>query len=333
MTAALLPTRGRLAPSPTGLLHLGNAWSFLWAWLWAKSAPGGTLVLRMEDIDPQRSRNDFALTIEDDLRWLGLKWDGPVIYQSTRHEHYARAMQLLRQRDLLYPCYCTRKELRTLAGAPHVTDSGAPYPGLCARLTVEQRALKEQTGRKAAWRLRCVPFGHEKTLEVGCFTDTLYGEQRFTWQDVGGDFALCRSDGVVAYQLAVVVDDAAQAVTQVLRGSDILISTPRQLLLQKLLGFSTPQYAHVPLLLDMEGERLAKRHGSLSLQALRQAGVPAQRILGLLAHMAGYKQGQSLRPIYLEELKENFSFTKYTYLQNPKDRLLTQEYESFLYGK
>ncbi len=333
MTMCTLPPHGRLAPSPTGFLHLGNAWSFLWAWLWAKSVPGGSIILRMEDIDPQRSRSHYAAAIEEDLRWLGLVWDGPVVHQSMRHEHYAHAMQSLRQQELLYPCYCTRKELRTLAGAPHVDDSGAPYPGLCAQLSIEQRALKEQAGRKAAWRLRCAFHGQEKSEDILSFNDVLHGEQRFTWQDVGGDFALCRSDGVVAYQLAVVVDDAAQGVTQVLRGADILVSTPRQLYLQKLLGFSTPSYAHVPLLLDVEGERLAKRHGSLALQTLRQAGVSVERILGLLAHMAGYERGQELRPIYLEELRENFSFSRFACLQNPQDRILKAEYERFLHGK
>ncbi len=327
--AALSPTpRGRLAPSPTGLLHLGNAWSFLWAWLWATSTPKGQIYLRMEDIDPQRSRSCYTKAIEEDLRWLGLVWHGATTYQSQRSALYTQALAQLRKDDAIYPCYCTRKELRSLAGAPHVDDCGAPYPGLCAQLSPEERALKETQGRKGAWRLRCS--AQEQALT---FSDALYGTQSIHLQDIGGDFALCRSDGVIAYQLAVVVDDAAQGITQVLRGADILLSTPRQIFLQRCLGLSTPNYAHVPLLLDAAGERLAKRHESLSLQALRLAGVSAERILGLLAYLAGYDKSSTLRPVYLAELQENFSFARYAYLQNPQERMVTQEHIRFLYAQ
>ncbi len=330
---------GRLAPSPTGLLHLGNAWSFLWAWLWAKSSrhTQGCVLLRMEDIDPQRARKEYAATIEDDLRWLGLHWDGPVLYQSQRVEKYHTILHDLQKKDWVYPCYCTRKELRSLAGAPHVEDSGAPYPGLCATLSQAERAMKESAGRKGAWRLRCgaspkdMLHAQQATVEKKvCFHDILYGEQCFSLQDIGGDFALCRSDGVVAYQLAVVVDDAAQGVTQVVRGSDILVSTPRQLYLQEILGLPTPQYAHVPLLLDDEGQRLAKRHSSLSLQALRAAAVPPERIIGLLAHLAGYVKKSALKPIYLKELQEDFTFSHFTHLRHPKESMVLEEHRQFL---
>ncbi len=273
----------RLAPSPTGFLHLGNAWSFLWAWLWARSQKGRVL-LRMEDIDPARSKPEFASAILEDLAWLGLDFDGDVVWQSARSEIYLEALQRLERAGHTYPCYCTRKELRTLAGAPHIDDTGAPYPGICRMLNTHERRQKEAEGRRACLRLRCPSHGDIH------FIDGIYGQQRFQWDMLGGDFALRRSDGVIAYQIAVVADDAAQGVTHVLRGSDILISTPRQIWLQKLLGFQSVHYAHVPLLLDADGERLAKRHKSLSLRALREQGIHAERIIGLLAALAGWQQ-------------------------------------------
>ena len=301
---------GRLAPSPTGLLHLGNAWAFLLAWCMAR-AQGGRILLRMEDLDPDRSRDDFAQAIIHDLRWLGLDWDagpytsppipseafappgsaasptataavppGMAYTQSARLACYQAALDRLDARGHIYPCYCTRKELRQLAGAPHVDDAGAPYPGLCRHLTQDQRREREAAGRTPCLRLRCP----DETL---CVDDAIYGPQRFSLAECGGDFALRRSDGVMAYQLAVVVDDADMGVTQVVRGRDILISTPRQMLLCRLLGLPTPHYAHVPLLLDASGERLAKRHQSLSLQALRDSGIRPEAVTGLLGWLAG----------------------------------------------
>ncbi len=327
----VLAHRGRLAPSPTGFLHLGNAWSFLWAWLWAKSSyqPQGEIYLRMEDIDPQRSRTEYANAIEHDLRWLGLQWDGEVLYQSSRLAAYEKALHHLETQKTLYPCYCTRKELRTLAGAPHVDDSGAPYPGICAGLTLEERAQKEALGRRASLRLRCAAYGEQESH----VHDVLRGVSIYTLQDIGGDFALRRSDGVPAYQLAVVVDDAAQGITHVLRGMDIMISTPRQMLLQRLLGYVRPTYAHVPLLIDTVGERLAKRHDSLSLQALRAAGVSSERIIGLLAHLAGFAQGSPLRPVYLEELRSNFTFASVPQLSKAQDVVVNDAHIRFLYGQ
>ncbi len=332
--SAQVKPRGRLAPSPTGLLHLGNAWSFLWAWLWAKSSSRGvnsqgSIVLRMEDIDPQRAKAHYVSAIEDDLRWLGLLWDGDTVYQSQRQNVYEQTLHVLREQGFLYPCYCTRKELRTLAGAPHMDDYGAPYPGICATLNEEQRAVKQAIGRKPAWRMACLSSLHNSAI---AFTDALYGEQVYDLQDIGGDFALCRSDGVVAYQLAVVVDDAAQGINQVLRGADILVSTPRQIFLQNCLGLAHPQYAHVPLLLDDTGQRLAKRHSALSLQALRHDGVAVERILGLLAYLAGYVKSPELRPVCLAELQDNFSFSQYVYLQKPQERMVTDIHRQFLYA-
>ena len=283
------PPQGRLAPSPTGLLHLGNGWAFLLAWLSARSA-GGVVILRMEDIDPARSRAHWAEAIMEDLHWLGLDWDyGPDVggphapyTQSLRSACYTAILERLTAAGHCYPCYCTRKELRQLAGAPHVEDMGAPYPGLCRRLTPRQRAAREAAGRKACVRLRCP----EAPIN---FEDVVYGPQRFDLQHCGGDFALRRSDGVVAYQLAVVADDAAMGITQVVRGRDILISTPRQILLYRLLGLPAPQYAHIPLLLDAQGERLAKRHQSLSLRALREKGIAPEAVVGLLAWLARWQ--------------------------------------------
>lgn len=292
--------RGRLAPSPTGFLHLGNAWTFLLAWLAARSA-GGTVVLRMEDIDPQRSRPDYAQAIMEDLRWLGLDWDegpdmgGPCApyAQQARMAAYQEALRRLSAQGLTYPCFCTRKELRALAGAPQAGDTGAPYPGTCRNLTAEARERFRAEGRAASWRLLCGTAPEH-------FTDALYGEQRMTLQDCGGDFALCRSDGVIAYQLAVCVDDGLMHITQVVRGNDILPSTPRQLYLSRLLGFAAPTYGHVPLLLDAQGERLAKRHHSLTLRALRQAGLAPENIVGMLAWLAGLQP--ALAPLSPREL-------------------------------
>lgn len=278
---------GRLAPSPTGHIHLGNAWAFLLAWLAARSQ-GGQVLLRLEDIDPQRSRPDYAAAILEDLRWLGLDWDygpdtggpgGPYV-QSLRSEIYDTALTQLEQSGLTYPCFCTRKELRQLAAAPHVDNTGAPYPGTCRHLNEEQVQAMLQSGRKACVRLRCP----QTPIR---FDDAVMGPQSFLLSRCGGDFALRRSDGVVAYQLAVAVDDALMGVTQVVRGRDILPSTPRQIALLELLGYGAPSYAHVPLLLDAEGERLAKRHNSLSLRCLREQRVDPRRITGLLGHLAG----------------------------------------------
>ncbi len=309
--------RGRLAPSPTGRMHLGNAWAFLLAWLAARSSggpaggpAGGQVVLRLEDIDPERSRPDFAEEIVRDLRWLGLDWDeGPDVggahgpyEQSARLDAYAAALERLTLAGKVYPCFCTRKELRSLASAPHapLVDDGSPaYPGTCRNLGADQRRELLRQGRRPALRLRC----GERAL---AFDDLVAGPQRMTLADCGGDFALRRSDGVFAYQLAVVVDDIAMHVTQVVRGDDILASTPRQLLLYELLGAPPPQHAHLPLLLDADGQRLAKRHGLLALASLREAGVQAPAITGYLAWRAGLLPAP--RPATPQELVAGFSF-------------------------
>ena len=304
------PVVGRLAPSPTGLLHLGNAWAFLLAWLSARSQ-GGRILLRMEDLDPQRSRPAFAEAIQEDLAWLGLDWDaGPhddapagspdagALTQSLRSPFYARALAGLEAAGLTYPCFCSRKELRMLASAPHPGEEEPPRADPCRELGARERARLLAAGRHAALRLRC-------PAEEVAFTDAVMGPQRFTPEEFGGDFALRRSDGVVAYQLAVAVDDGLMGVTEVVRGRDLLPSTPRQLLVMRFLGLSAPRYAHIPLLLDEEGERLAKRHASLSLRALRTRGAEPARIIGYLACLAGINPGAG--PVRPRELVGRFS--------------------------
>ena len=268
--------RGRFAPSPSGRMHLGNLFSALLAWLSARSA-GGRMLLRIEDLDPDRCRREFALQLMDDLRWLGLDWDGTPVWQSERTALYADAFSRLEGRGLLYPCFCTRAQ-RLAASAPH-RDNGEPvYDGRCSRLSpAEQEVLSAL--RRPAWRLR-VP-----DREIA-FTDLCRGPYQENLLRDCGDFILRRSDGVYAYQLAVVVDDAAMGVTQVVRGSDLLDSTPRQLWLQKELGLPHPEYGHVPLLLAPDGRRLAKRDRDQELGEL-QSRYTAPELVGRLAHLAG----------------------------------------------
>ena len=303
-------TIGRLAPSPTGFLHLGNAWAFFLAWLGVRSR-GGKLILRMEDIDPVRSRPEYAAVIREDLQWLGLGWDGEVYTQSRRLNLYEQAIAGFQAKGLIYPCYCTRKELRELASAPHIPsalgqsegvgDLGAPYSGACRDLSAAERAAFEAQGRKPCLRL----YYPARDVRVN---DLALGACEFKDRDSGGDFALRRSDGVFAYQLAVSVDDADMDITQVVRGRDILASTPRQLYLLELLGSPAPEYAHVPLLLDHEGERLAKRHNSLRLATLRQNRASPEQIIGWLAWLAGLQD--SARPAMPSDFLAGFTFNR-----------------------
>ena len=272
--------RGRFAPSPTGELHLGSAWTALLAWLQVRSA-NGSMVLRVEDIDPDRSRPVYTEALIQDLKWLGLDWDeGPDVggpyapyCQSERRQLFEEALRRLTDAGLVYPCYCTRGELAALA--PHGNEGERPYPGKC-----RQRAELDAPARKPALRL-IVP---SRTIS---FEDGLKGSVE---QDVAaaGDFIVRRSDGVHAYQLAVVVDDAAMQITHVLRGEDLLDSTPRQILLYSLLGLEVPCFTHVPLLIAEDGHRLSKRQRDLSLAALRSKGARPENIVGYLAWKAGF---------------------------------------------
>jgi glutamyl-tRNA synthetase len=278
--------RGRFAPTPSGELHIGNALTALLAWLQMRQA-GGRFVLRIEDIDRARSRTHFVDAILADLTWLGLDWDegpdvggefGPYL-QSEREELYQAALARLEQDGWLYPCYCSRAELMAIASAPHGLSSEGPvYPGTCRHLTAAERA--ERAKRKAPALRLVMP---DRPV---VFDDLVMGRQSFA-AGAGGDFVVKRADGVIAYQLAVVVDDAAMGITDVLRGADLLDSTPRQILLYEALGLSVPRFAHVPLVLGPDGKRLSKREKSLTISALRATGIPPQRVIGQLAYWAG----------------------------------------------
>ena len=244
---------GRFAPSPTGPLHLGNLRTALLAWLFARSS-GARFLVRVEDLDRSRVRPGVEEAQLADLQSLGLDWDGPVVRQSERMALYGRAIDSLDSEGLLYPCYCTRAEVRTAASAPHGIAAANRYPGTCRGLTAAERADREASGRPPALRVRA------EGARIA-FEDRLLGR----FEEETDDFVVRRNDGVPAYQLAVVVDDAAQGIDEVVRGADLVDSTPRQLLLARLLGLPEPHYAHVPLVLGPDGGRLAKRHGAVTL--------------------------------------------------------------------
>ena len=296
--------RGRFAPSPSGRMHLGNLFSALLAWLSVRAA-GGVMVLRMEDLDPDRCRREYAGQLAGDLRWLGLDWDegyeaggphGPYL-QSERTELYAAAFRSLEERGLIYPCFCTRAQ-RLAASAPHRGD-GQETGCKCKYLIETERATLART-RRPAWRLM-VP-----DREIA-FTDMLQGPYEENLLRDCGDFILRRSDGVYAYQLAVVFDDGDMEISQVVRGRDLLDSTPRQLYLYELLGLTPPEFCHVPLLLAPDGRRLSKRERDLDMGALRQRFTPAE-LTGLLAFWAG--QLDRPEPVTPAELEKAFDWSR-----------------------
>ncbi|MBX3474822.1 MAG: tRNA glutamyl-Q(34) synthetase GluQRS [Planctomycetes bacterium] len=281
----IIPT-GRLAPTPSGLLHLGNARSFLLAWLWARAA-GGRVVLRIEDIDRPRCRPHLRAHALEDLQWLGLDWDELAPDQSTRTEVYRAALQALIEKRLAYPCTCTRKDIEEASSAPH-GDEGAIYPGTCRGKWRDAAQAEAETGREPAWRF----LWQGPSVR---FHDQVAGEVTVEPSKLG-DFVLWRRDDLPSYQLAVTVDDAAQAVTQVLRGRDLLLSTARQLALYQALGLSAPmQWAHVPFIQDAQGRRMSKRDGDISIKALRDRGVDPRKAVGFLAWTAGLVDGVALR--------------------------------------
>ncbi|MDG0789454.1 tRNA glutamyl-Q(34) synthetase GluQRS [Cohnella ginsengisoli] len=293
--------RGRFAPTPSGRLHLGNALTALLAWLQIRSA-GGEIVLRLEDLDRQRCKPELAAQLPGELRWLGVDWDegpdvgGPHVpyEQSERTALYESVLDELQRQGRLYPCYCSRADLQAAASAPHGLDAEGPaYPGTCRELTAAERA--ERALRKTP-SLRFA-------MDAGAayrFEDGIAGETAFPGAS-GGDFVVRRADGIVAYQLAVVADDIDMQITDVLRGWDLLDSTPRQLALYEALGCPPPRFAHSPLLLGADGSRLSKRHGSVSLQELReQFGVRAERLVGFLAWLAGlHDRIEAAKPVEL----------------------------------
>lgn len=286
---------GRFAPSPSGRMHLGNVFAALLAWLSVRSQ-NGEMVLRIEDLDPDRCRPEYIQQLREDLRWLGLDWDREQTPQSRRTRDYDAAFSRLMEKNLLYPCYCSRAELHA-ASAPHASDGRFVYPGTCRNLTADQRERKEKT---PAWRL-AVPD------ENYTFTDGLQGVYGENLQTDCGDFILRRADGVYAYQLAVVWDDLTGGITQVVRGKDLMASTPRQLYLYKLLGGVPPEYYHVPLLVDDQGRRLSKRDRDLDLGELRKTHT-APQLLGKLAYAAGILP--TCRPVTAKELVGEFDWDK-----------------------
>ena len=298
---------GRFAPSPSGRMHLGNMFTALMSWLSARKS-GLRWILRIEDLDPQRSKREHALWIEDDLEWLGLDRDeggladegecGPYS-QSLRHGIYAEMLGRLDATGLTYPCICTRSDIMATQ-APHQSDGRVIYGGRCRPAVMPHDAAMEWPERPHATRLWTGD-------AVMTFDDAVFGRQRVVLADECGDFVLRRADGAWAYQLAVVVDDALMGVTEVVRGSDLLLSTGQQLYMYGLLGLEAPRYAHVPLVCNAEGRRLSKRDGSLSMEALRRRHKP-EEIVGLLAHMANLIDAPvSCGP---EELTELFDWSK-----------------------
>lgn len=280
---------GRFAPSPTGRLHLGNARTALLAYLQARTL-GGQFLLRIEDLDTARARPEHTTELLRDLEYLGLEWDAPPVLQSERRDAYEAALAALEHAGRIYPCYCSRADVARAASAPHAGEE-LRYPGTCAGGT------PRSGGRAPALRFR-VTGG-----QTG-FADRLQGDVS---QDVAkevGDFVVRRGDGVFSYQLAVVVDDAASGVTEVLRGADLLTSTPRQLQLFQALGLRPPRYSHVPLLVGTDGKRLAKREGAFAVAELRRAGVPSTRVIGLLARWSGLGTGE---PVEARALVPGFS--------------------------
>ncbi len=297
-------SRGRFAPSPTGPLHVGNARTALLAWLAARAARS-SFVLRVEDLDGPRVRPGLERHILEELAWLGLDWDeGPDVggpsgpyRQSERRERYGEALERLRAARLVYPCFCSRAEIAAASQAPHgAGDEGPRYPGTCRELGTREVAARSAR-RAPSWRFRA-PRGPVR------FVDGFHGTCAFDVAAEVGDFVVARADGVPAYQLAVVVDDAAMAIEEVVRGDDLLSSTARQLLLYEALGLRPPRFTHVPLVTGDDGARLAKRHGAVSLGELRERGADPRAVAGLLASLSGLGSRGRVHP---RELVEGFT--------------------------
>lgn len=289
-----MPSRdGRFAPSPSGPLHLGNLRTALLAWLFARSA-GARFLLRIEDLDPERSRREHEQRQLDDLRAIGIDWDDEPVRQSERTALYRDALLVLERADRVYPCWCTRAEIRAAAQAPHGPLPEGAYPGTCRRLTAAERAERARVApRPPALRL-------DARAERIRFSDRLHG----VVEGVADDLVLLRGDGTPAYNLAVVVDDAAQGIGEIVRGDDLLDATPHQLLLARLLGASEAGYAHVPLVLGPDRARLTKRHGAVTLADRAERGEPPTDVLRWMAETLGLAEpGET---IVAETLVERF---------------------------
>ena len=286
---------GRFAPTPSGRMHLGNVFAALIAWVSVRSRDG-EMVLRMEDLDTQRTSADFAQVLRDDLAWLGLDYDRETPPQSQRGAVYDTYFEKMREMGLLYPCYCTRSQLHSV-NAPHLSDGTYVYTGTCRNLTDAERA---QFNRKPAWRVM-VP---DKVWQV---EDKVQGHYTLNLATECGDMVVRRADGIYVYQLAVTVDDGEAGVTEVVRGMDLLSSAPRQMYLQELFGFPHPEYGHVPMLLAPDGRRLSKRDRDLDLGELRKRVSPEQ-LIGTLAYASGLIDANE--SISAKELAAEFSWGK-----------------------
>ena len=284
---------GRLAPSPTGALHLGNVRTFMVAWLRAR-AQGGKVVFRMEDLDHPRDKPGAAEQAVSDLRWLGFDWDEEFV-QSRRREHYRAAIEKLHAAGLAYPCVCSRKDVEHAQSAPHAGEQ-LRYPGTCRDRFATWAAAAAV--HPPCWRFR-VAAG-----TVVRFDDVFAGPYEQDVAETLGDFPLARDASGAGYTLAVVVDDAAMGVTEVVRGDDLLPATPAQILVQRALGLPTPAYCHVPLVVGPDGRRLAKRHGDTRIATYRAEGVSPEAIIGRLAASCGWGDGS---PVRLAELVDRFS--------------------------
>jgi glutamyl-tRNA synthetase len=277
---------GRLAPSPTGLLHLGHARTFLVAW-WRARNVGGRLLMRLEDLDGPRAKPELSAAALRELAWLGLDWDGPDYVQSTGLAKISAAAQTLEERGLAYACVCSRGDVLSVQSAPQLGDTEPRYPGTCREKFASVTAAVAETGKPAGLRL-LVPDG-QVTVK-----DELLGERSFDVQNEVGDFLITKRDGAPAYQLSVVVDDARQGVTEVVRGEDLFASAARQRLLQQALGLPAVRYVHAPLVLDETGRRLAKREDDLSLQELREGGTDPRAIVAWAAKSCGIPCGERI---------------------------------------
>ena len=289
---AVLKPVGRFAPTPSGRMHLGNVFAALIAWLSVRSRDG-EMVLRMEDLDTQRTSAEFAQVLREDLSWLGLDYDRETPPQSQRSDVYDRYFDSLRERGLLYPCYCTRSQLHGV-NAPHLSDGTYVYPGTCRNLT------DPPAGRKPAWRIMV-------TDKLWTVEDKCQGHYELNLATDCGDMVVRRADGVYVYQLAVTVDDGEAGVTEVVRGMDLLSSAPRQMYLQELFGFPHPEYGHVPMLLAPDGRRLSKRDRDLDLGELRKRVTPEQ-LIGTLAYAGGLIDRKCA--VSAAELAREFSWEK-----------------------
>lgn len=310
----------RLAPSPTGALHVGNARTFLLNALLARRE-GWRVLMRVEDLDGPRTKPGAAAQMLDELRWLGLTWEEPIVTQSDRADVYQAALQRLIDAGAAYPCTCSRKDIELAASAPHLEDARGAYPGTCRGRFATGEEATEQTGRPAAWRVRV----DETPVN---FPDEFAGPQSFALTQTCGDFVVFRNEGLAGYQLAVVIDDAAAGVDRIVRGDDLLDSAARQKHLRRLLGITPePKYWHLPLVIGPDGHRLAKRHGDTRLATYRERGCTPQRMTGLLGYLSGILDDR--READLDELQERFDPARVP----PAAVVFTQEDDAFLLGK